>query len=76
MRVFTAEELARYDGKDGTPAYIAYKGIVYDVSASFLWRRGRHWVVIQAGADLTDHLAAAPHGTDVLDRIPAIGVLE
>ena len=76
MRVFTAEELARCDGKDGAPAYIAYKGIVYDVSSSFLWRRGRHWVLHWAGADLTGSLASAPHGEDLLSRVPAIGVLE
>jgi predicted heme/steroid binding protein len=76
VRVFTAEKLARYDGKDGAPAYIAYKGTVYDVSHSLLWRGGRHWVVVQAGADLTDRLPSAPHGEDLLSRVPAIGILE
>jgi predicted heme/steroid binding protein len=75
VRTFTAEELARYDGKDGAPAYIAYKGRVYDVSHSFSWRGGRHWVLHQAGADLTDSLASAPHGKDLLNRVPVIGIL-
>jgi predicted heme/steroid binding protein len=75
VRAFTAEELAQYDGKDGAPAYIAYEGKVYDVSGSFLWRRGRHWVLHQAGADLTDRLASAPHGEDLLSRVPVIGML-
>ncbi len=36
MRKFTREELKKYDGKNGRPAYIAYKGKVYDVSDSHL----------------------------------------
>jgi len=75
VRVLTAEELAQHDGKDGAPAYVAYNGIVYDVSHSFLWRRGRHWVLHQAGADLTDSLASAPHGKDLLSRVPVVGIL-
>jgi predicted heme/steroid binding protein len=75
MREFTEEELAQYDGKDGTPAYIAYKRKVYDVTHSFLWQRGRHQVLHQAGADLTDSLSEAPHGDDLLERIPIIGTL-
>jgi len=40
MKVFTKEEIARYDGKNGNPAYVVYKGKVYDVSSSFLWKNG------------------------------------
>jgi len=38
MKEFTEEELAQCNGRNGNPAYIAYKGKVYDVSASFLWK--------------------------------------
>jgi cytochrome b involved in lipid metabolism len=31
-KIFTTEELAKYDGKNNQPAYIAVDGIVYDVS--------------------------------------------
>ncbi len=41
-RKFTLEELRNYDGKDGRPAYIAYKGKVYDVTDDFLWAGGDH----------------------------------
>jgi len=54
VKEFTEEELARYNGKNGAPAYIAYKGKVYDVSDSFLWRNGSHQVLHNAGADLTE----------------------
>ena len=75
MKRFSREELARYNGKDGAPAYIAYKGKVYDVSASFLWQNGRHQVVHNAGEDLTDALEQAPHGADMLERLPVVGTL-
>ena len=75
MKRFSKEELARYNGKNGAPAYIAYKGKVYDLSASFIWRNGRHQVVHNAGEDLTDSLEQAPHGVEMLDRLPVIGIL-
>jgi predicted heme/steroid binding protein len=76
MRTFTRAELARCDGRDGGPAYIAVKGKVYDVSDSFHWRGGRHHALHSAGADLTDSLKGAPHGSHLLDRVPAVGTLE
>jgi len=75
MKRFSKEELARYNGKNGAPAYIAYKGKVYDVSASFIWRNGRHQVLHNAGEDLTDSLEQAPHGVEMLERFPVIGTL-
>ncbi len=76
MRQFTKEELARYDGKEGRPAYIACNGKVYDVSKSFLWQKGNHQVLHRAGADLTKALKQAPHGKDLLERFPVVGTLE
>lgn len=76
MRTFTLAELAQCDGRGGRPAYVAYDGRVYDVSASFHWRGGRHWVRIRAGCDLTASLDAAPHGPELLQRVPVIGVLD
>lgn len=75
MRRLTKEELAQYNGKDGAPAYIAYAGKVYDLSHSFLWQKGRHQVLHTAGIDLTTELDAAPHGADMLERFPVIGML-
>jgi hypothetical protein len=37
MRTFSRKELTKYSGKDSTPVYIAYEGLVYNVSDSFLW---------------------------------------
>ena len=52
-RVFTERELQQFDGTRGKPAYIAYDGVVYDVSASSLWRGGMHQDLHYAGTDLT-----------------------
>ncbi len=75
LRSFTAEDLARFNGKDGSPAYIAYEGRVFDVTASRLWRGGLHMRLHIAGRDLTREMPAAPHDLSVLDRFPQIGVL-
>ncbi|MDH5483157.1 MAG: cytochrome B5 [Candidatus Bathyarchaeota archaeon] len=75
MKEFTEKELAQYDGKNGNPVYVAYKGKVYDVSSSFLWKDGTHQVFHSGGVDLTDALEQAPHGGDVLEKFPVIGIL-
>ena len=75
LKTFTREEIAHFDGKEGRPAYIAYAGKVYDVSNSFLWMGGRHQALHEAGKDLTDVLDEAPHGSDLLERVPLIGKL-
>ncbi len=72
---FTAEELSQYDGKDGRKCYFAYKGRVYDVSDSFLWKRGEHQVFHEAGRDLTEAMENAPHGDDFIKRFPVVGEL-
>jgi predicted heme/steroid binding protein len=48
---------------------------VYDVARSFLWQKGRQQVFHQAGADLSDALAQAPHGAELLDWFPQVGLL-
>ena len=73
MRVFNPKELSTFDGRQGHPAYIAYKGKVYDVSASPLWRGGFHQDQHQAGKDLTTELASAPHGDENLAGLPVMG---
>jgi predicted heme/steroid binding protein len=73
-RRFTLEELKQYDGKDGRPAYIAYKGKVYDVTDNFLWIDGAHQGEHSAGKDLTEEMAKAPHGEETLERVKLVGI--
>jgi len=72
---FTLEELKKYDGRDGRPAYIAYKCKVYDVTDNYLWIEGNHQGQHEAGKDLTQEMALAPHGEETLQRVKLIGVL-
>jgi predicted heme/steroid binding protein len=74
-RKFTVKELEEYDGKSGKPAYIAYKGKVYDLSQSSLWSGGEHMGMHQAGKDITEELELAPHGEENLERVKMVGVL-
>ena len=71
----TTEELARFDGKEGRPAYIAYRGVIYDVSGSRLWKNGAHVMKHSAGNDLTTMLKNAPHGEDKVLALPGVGKL-
>lgn len=76
MKTFSEAELAAYDGTNGKPIYIAYKGKVYDVTESKMWGGGRHMNRHNAGQDLSTDIQAAPHEDDVLERYPQVGVLE
>ena len=67
MKDFTLEELAGFDGRGGQPVYVAYKGLVYDVSGSPMWDDGDHEGMHTAGMDLTDAHADAPHDVYVTD---------
>ncbi len=72
---FTLEELAKNDGKNGNPAYIAYKGKVYDVTEANLWIEGNHMGEHDAGKDLTEGMIASSHGESVLESMKLVGVL-
>ncbi|HUI67644.1 MAG TPA: CopD family protein [Nitrospirota bacterium] len=72
----TPDQLSHFDGKEGRPAYIAYKGIVYDVSHGRLWKNGSHVMKHSAGNDLTDTLKNAPHGEDKVLAMPQLGMLQ
>jgi predicted heme/steroid binding protein/uncharacterized membrane protein len=75
MERIRSGDLAGFDGK-GRPAYVGHAGKVYDVSGSKLWPGGQHARRHGAGRDLTAEMSAAPHGPEVLDRCPLVGVIE
>jgi predicted heme/steroid binding protein len=72
----TLEELSKKNGAGGEDTFVAVEGKVYDVSASDLWEDGDHMGSHAAGQDLTDAMADAPHGMEVLDDFPQVGKLE
>lgn len=71
----TLEELQRFDGKEDRPAYVAYKGVIYEVTNSRLWKGGSHARKHLAGFDLTDVLKTAPHGEEKIRSMPVAGKL-
>jgi predicted heme/steroid binding protein len=77
QRVFTVQELRRYNGDDG-PMYIAHQGLVYDVSDSPKWRTGLHENLHFPGQDLTSEFPEAPHGLEVFNRptVRCVGTIE
>jgi len=76
LRHYTKAELARHNGTDSAlPVLIAYKGKIYDVTASYPWAKGRHWGDVRAGQDLTGRLKESIHGEEMLDRVPHVGIL-
>ncbi len=79
-RKFTAEELKKYNGLNGMPAYVAVNGVVYDVSKSKYWKKGIHQKLHQAGNDLTYEIKnQAPKfhkNGKILESFPKVGIYE
>ena len=75
-KIFSYRELQQFNGQSGGPVYIAYKGKIYDVTGSDLWKTGRHQNRHDSGDDLTEMLAQAPHGEEMLEKMPVVGRLK
>ena len=71
---FTINELGTFNGKNGKPAYVGYRGKVYDVTESSQWLDGDH-LGHEAGQDLTEAIDIAPHGDEILEKMKIVGVL-
>ncbi len=70
---FSEETLAEFDGTDpDKPAYIAYKGKVYDVTGNPLFVDGLHFEHT-AGMDLTEDMEEASHGDEVMEELTVVG---
>jgi predicted heme/steroid binding protein len=77
LREISIQELRRCDGSSRkNPIYIAYNGLVYDVTTSSFWRTGLHRNLHWAGQDLTDELKQAPHSELVFHKFPIAGKLQ
>lgn len=77
-KIFTRQELQRYDGDMEAEIYVAYKGVVYDVTACRKWRTGLHEGEHFGGQDLTEELGDAPHFEEVFSNpcLKVVGKLE
>jgi predicted heme/steroid binding protein len=75
QKKITRQELEENNGKNGKPAYFAYKGKVYDATESGLWGEGNHMGMHDAGKDLTEELEMAPHRDEAFEKIKFVGDL-
>lgn len=72
---YSSGQLALRNGQDREEIWVAYRGIIYDVTKSRLWREGvhyEHW----AGQDLTSEFKDAPHDSYVFDKFIVVGKLK
>ncbi len=74
LPVFTRSQLALRNGVDREEIWCAYKGMIYELNKSRLWRGGRHYEH-WAGQDLTAEMRDAPHTENVFDKFTIVGVL-
>jgi predicted heme/steroid binding protein len=68
LRSVTVLELRRNNGERGSRKFVAYKGIVYDVTDCPKWRLELHENLHFPGQDLTGELPEAPHKEEVFAR--------
>jgi predicted heme/steroid binding protein/uncharacterized membrane protein len=76
MKEFDENTLKHHNGNNDNPVYVAYKGKVYDLSESKLWKTGTHMNRHHAGADMSTDIQSAPHDSDVLDRFHQVGTFK
>ena len=70
----TQNQLLLYNGDDEDEKWIAYDGIVYDVSECPNWRKEMHRNLHFPGQDLSGEIDDAPHSNDVFTR-PCIKIV-
>jgi len=72
---YTKAQLALRNGQDREEIWIAFRGLIYEVTRSRLWKDGKHYEH-WAGQDLTDEFNDAPHEEYVFERYEPVGRLE
>lgn len=72
ITVFNTSTLAKYDGKNGKPAYVAVDGKVYDLTGVFI--TGKHYSHY-AGRELTNAFLSY-HASRTLSRYPVVGTFQ
>src|SRR5919112_5768073 len=77
-RSYTLEQLAEYNGEEGTDCLVAVDGDVYLIEGFALWQMGEHIPSngrARCGYDLTDVIDESPHGRSKLQLLQKIGNL-
>ena len=78
VRIYSLEELKCFDGEVLSKIYLAFKGIVYDVTECMKWKTGIHEKQHFPGQDLSPEISEAPHGEEVFNYpcVKRVGILE
>jgi predicted heme/steroid binding protein len=78
QKEFTLEDLKKYNGQNGNPAYVAVNGNIYDVTNLKQWKNGKHpgCKSASAGIDISKLMNSSPHGSKILDQAPVVGKLK
>ncbi|MDP5120510.1 MAG: cytochrome b5 [Spirosomaceae bacterium] len=74
MKKYTTQQLALRNGQDKDEIWVAFQGVIYDVTESRLWRNGKHYEH-WAGQDLTAELGKGPHTDSVFEKFTIVGEL-
>lgn len=75
LHSYTRSQLALRNGQDRPEIWVAFRGYIYDMTNSKLWKNGKHYEH-WAGQDLTSELADAPHSEKVFEKFTPIGLLQ
>lgn len=75
MKIYTKEELSLRNGQSLPEIWIAYKGKIYDVTNSTLFKGGKHFK-LSTGIDLTNQIDNAPHTDELLNDFTVVGFLK
>jgi len=75
LPAYSRSQLALRNGQDRDEVWVAFRGLIYEVTESRLWRNGKHYQH-WAGQDLTAEFAEAPHEEWVFDKFPPIARLK
>jgi len=73
--VFNKETLAKYNGKDDMPGYVAVDGVVYDVTDVAAWQ-SPHAGKFEPGKDYSEEIRQSPHGLKNLEKLKVVGSYE
>jgi predicted heme/steroid binding protein len=68
LSIISLAEVRRNNGEHGTLKYIAFQGIVYDVTECPKWRADMHEQLHFPGQDLSSEMRDAPHKDEVFQR--------